>query len=79
MTSQTPEFGTASPIAVSPRSAIIGPVAANTAFVMEITLVPLLLPAIQMQFGLSIGELAWVFNLYGIAVAVGVLLGGVVW
>lgn len=43
---------------------------------MELTLVPLLLPAIQQQFGLSIGELAWVFNSYGIAVAIGVLLGG---
>jgi MFS family permease len=43
---------------------------------MELTLVPLLLPAIQRDFGLSIGELAWVFNSYGIAVAIGVLLGG---
>lgn len=43
---------------------------------MELTLVPLLLPAIQQEFGLSIGELAWVFNSYGIAVAIGVLLGG---
>jgi MFS family permease len=43
---------------------------------MELTLVPLLLPAIQQHFGLSIGQLAWVFNSYGIAVAVGVLLGG---
>lgn len=43
---------------------------------MELTLVPLLLPAIQAQFDLSIGEVAWVFNSYGIAVAVGVLVGG---
>jgi predicted MFS family arabinose efflux permease len=43
---------------------------------MELTMVPLLLPAIQQQFGLSISELAWVFNSYGIAVAIGVLLGG---
>nr|WP_306115083.1 MFS transporter [Roseovarius sp. MMSF_3305] len=43
---------------------------------MELTLVPLLLPTIQMQFGLSIGELTWVFNSYGSAVAIGVLLGG---
>lgn len=43
---------------------------------MELTLVPLLLPAIQRQFGLSISELAWVFNAYGVAVAFGVLLGG---
>lgn len=61
---------------VSPRSAIIGPVAANIAFVIELTLVPLLLPSIQLQFDLSISELAWVFNSYGIAVALGVLLGG---
>ncbi|WP_299829848.1 MFS transporter [uncultured Roseobacter sp.] len=59
-----------------PRKAIIGPVAANVAFVMELTLVPLLLPAIQLHFDLSISELAWVFNSYSIAVAVGVLLGG---
>lgn len=76
MASHTPEIDKAAPVAVSPRRAIIGPIAANIAFVMELTLVPLLLPAIQSQFGLSIGELAWVFNAYGIAVAVGVLLGG---
>lgn len=58
------------------RAAVVGPIAANIAFVMELTLVPLLLPAIQLQFNLSIGDLAWVFNSYGIAVAVGVLLGG---
>lgn len=43
---------------------------------MELTLVPLLLPSIQSELGLSIGQLAWVFNSYGIAVAIGVLLGG---
>jgi len=48
----------------------------SIAFVMELTLVPLLLPAIQSQFDLSISEVAWVFNSYGAAVAVGVLLGG---
>lgn len=53
-----------------------GPIAASVAFVMELTLVPLLLPAIQLEFGLSAGELAWAFNSYGIAVAIGVLLGG---
>ena len=76
MTSQTPEIDKVRLVAVSRRSAIIGPIAANIAFVLELTLVPLLLPAIQVQFGLSISELAWVFNSYGIAVAVGVLLGG---
>lgn len=43
---------------------------------MELTLVPLLLPSIQEQFDLTITQLAWVFNSYGMAVAVGVLLGG---
>ena len=76
MTSHTPEIDKAGPVAVLPRRVIIGPIAANIAFVMELTLVPLLLPVIQLQFGLSIGELAWVFNSYGIAVAGGVLLGG---
>ena len=61
---------------VIPRMAIVGPIAANVAFVMELTLVPLLLPAIQEQFGLSIGDLGWVFNSYGFAVAIGVLFGG---
>jgi predicted MFS family arabinose efflux permease len=59
-----------------PRAAIIGPIAAYIAFVMELTLVPLLLPAIQSQFGLSVGSLAWVFNSYGAAVAIGVLFCG---
>jgi predicted MFS family arabinose efflux permease len=61
---------------VSPRIAIIGPIAAYIAFVLELTLVPLLLPAMQSRFGLSVGDLAWVFNAYGISVAVGVLFGG---
>lgn len=59
----------------SPR-ATYGSIAVSVAFVMELTLVPLLLPSIQQQFDLSIGELAWVFNSYGVAVAIGVLLGG---
>ena len=53
-----------------------GSIAVSAAFVMELTLVPLLLPAIQQEFGLSVAELAWVFNAYGFAVAIGVLLGG---
>lgn len=76
MSPQTPDVESAELVALSPREAIAGPIAANIAFVMELTMVPLLLPAIQLQFGLSIGDLAWVFNAYGIAVAVGVLLGG---
>lgn len=62
--------------AVSPRIAIIGTIAAYIAFVAELTLVPLLLPAIQSEFGLSVGDLAWVFNSYGISVAIGVVFGG---
>lgn len=76
MTSHMPDIEKTASTAASPRKAIFGPIVANVAFVMELTLVPLLLPAIQMQFDLSIGELAWVFNAYGIAVAIGVLLGG---
>lgn len=72
----SPQTQMPDPVATSPHLAIIGPIAANIAFVMELTLVPLLLSAIQLQFSLSIGDLAWVFNSYGIAVAVGVLLGG---
>ncbi len=48
----------------------------SIAFVMELTLVPLFLPTIKAEFGLSIRELAWFFNAYGIAVAIGVLVGG---
>lgn len=59
-----------------PRLAIIGPIAAYLAFVMDLTIIPLLLPDIQSQFGLSVGDLAWVFNSYGAAVAVGVLFCG---
>lgn len=76
MTSYTTEIDKAGSVALSTRRAIIGPIAANIAFVMELTLVPLLLPAIQSEFGLSIGGLAWVFNSYGVAVAIGVFLGG---
>lgn len=61
---------------MSSRSAIYGSIAASIAFVMELTLVPLLLPVIQTQLDLSIGDLAWVFNSYGVAVAAGVLVGG---
>lgn len=63
-------------ILVSSQKAIIGSIAVSIAFVMELTLVPLLLPVIQRELGLSISELAWVFNSYGFAVAFGVLLGG---
>ncbi len=76
MSSHSTDIDKARLVSLSTRTAIFGPIAANIAFVMELTLVPLLLPAIQLQFGLSISELAWVFNSYGIAVALGVLAGG---
>ncbi|MDJ0821600.1 MAG: MFS transporter [Paracoccaceae bacterium] len=59
-----------------PLWAVVGPIAASAAFVLELTLTPLLLPAIQVAFALSDSQLAWVFNAYGAAVAAGVLLGG---
>jgi MFS family permease len=58
------------------RRAVVGSIAISIAFVMELTLVPLVLPAIQADFGLSVSQLANVFNSYGFAVALGVLLGG---
>ena len=61
---------------VSSRRAIIGSIAVSIAFVMELTLVPLVLPAIQAEFDLDVITLAWVFNAYSISVAAGVLLGG---
>lgn len=60
----------------SSHKPLIGAILANTAFVVELTLVPMLLPAIQSQFGLSISALAWVFNAFAVAVTLGVLLGG---
>ena len=60
----------------SPLRIILGPIAAQVAFVFELTLVPLILPAMMVEFALTMGELAHVFTSYGIAVAVGVLLGG---
>ena len=60
----------------SSRRAIAGSIAVSIAFVIELTLVPLILPAIQTQFGWDISTVAWVFNSYGISVAFGVLIGG---
>lgn len=58
---------------VAPLIAIMGPVSVQIAFVMELTLVPILLPSIQADFGLSLGQVAWVFNAYSTAMAVGIL------
>jgi MFS family permease len=63
-------------MSVTSRKTIFGSIAVGVAFVMELTLVPLLLPSIQEQFNLTLNQLAWVFNSYGMAVALGVLLGG---
>lgn len=76
MSSLAQEIEKADTVTVLPHTAVLGPMVANIAFVIELTLVPLLLPAIQLNFSLTIGDLAWVFNSYGIAVAVGVILGG---
>ncbi|MDU8910162.1 MFS transporter [Aestuariicoccus sp. MJ-SS9] len=55
---------------------IASPIMASIAFVMELTLVPLLLPSIRDSYGLGIGELAWFFNSYAASMALGVILGG---
>ena len=54
----------------------IGAITASVAFVMELTLFPLLLSVIKSDLGLTVGEMAWVFNAYAIAVAVAVLSSG---
>ncbi|KIC48207.1 MFS transporter [Tateyamaria sp. ANG-S1] len=58
---------------VATRIAILGPVSAQIAFVMELTLVPVLLPSIQADLGLSLLEIALVFNAYSIAMAAGIV------
>lgn len=60
----------------SSRGTIVGSIGVSIAFVMELTVVPLLLPSIQTEFDLTISQVAWFYNSYGIAVAIGVLLGG---
>ncbi|MFZ5965492.1 MFS transporter [Thalassococcus sp. BH17M4-6] len=63
-------------MSVTPYRTIASPIVASTAFVMELTLVPLLLPIIQSGYDLTVGDIAWFFNVYGIAVALGVIAGG---
>ena len=60
------------------RRTIISSIAASIAFVMELTLVPLVLPAIQTFYDLTLSHVAWVFNSYGISVALGVIVGGLI-
>lgn len=57
---------------------LIGAIVASIAFVMELTLLPLLLAEFQQELGLGVSELAWVFNAYAIALAIAVLAGGVI-
>jgi predicted MFS family arabinose efflux permease len=71
--SSRPEFAQDDTTKVATRLAILGPVSAQIAFVLELTLVPVLLPSIQAEFGLSLLETAWVFNAYSIAMALGIV------
>lgn len=57
---------------------LTGAIVASIAFVMELTLLPLLLTDIQQDLGLSVSALAWVFNAYAIALAIAVLAGGLI-
>ncbi|WP_049641350.1 MFS transporter [Candidatus Rhodobacter oscarellae] len=52
------------------------PILASTAYVVELSFVPLVLPSLQTEFGLTRAALAWIFNAYVAAVAIGVLVGG---
>jgi predicted MFS family arabinose efflux permease len=71
--SSRPDFAQGEATKVATRIAILGPVSAQIAFVLELTLVPVLLPSIQAEFGLSLLETAWVFNAYSTAMAVGII------
>lgn len=59
-----------------PDGLTIGAITAGVAFVMELTLLPLLLSAIKEAFELSLVDLAWVFNAYAVAIAITVLCSG---
>lgn len=54
----------------------VGSIAVSMMFVVELTLVPLLLSSIQNHLDLSFGKLAWIFNSYGFCVALGVIGAG---
>ena len=56
--------------------AIVGIILASVVFVLEMTLVPLLLSTMQGDLQLTTAQLVWVFNSYSFAVAVFVLIGG---
>ncbi|MDA7429574.1 MFS transporter [Primorskyibacter aestuariivivens] len=55
---------------------VASPIIGSVAFVLELTLVPLVLVSIKESLLLSTDDIAWVFNGYALAVAVTVLLGG---
>lgn len=55
---------------------VASPIIGSVAFVLELTLVPLVLVSIKQSLVLSTDDIAWVFNGYALAVAVTVLLGG---
>lgn len=59
-----------------PNSLTVGAITASLAFIMELSLLPLILNAIKIDLALSVGGLAWVFNGYAIAVALAVLCVG---
>ena len=57
---------------------LLGTIVTSIAFVMELTLLPLLLGAIQQEFSLSLSELSWVFNAYAFTIALAVITGGLI-
>ncbi|NNE86887.1 MAG: MFS transporter [Silicimonas sp.] len=57
---------------------VFGTIIASIAFVMELTLLPLILGPIQQDLGLSLSQLSWVFNTYAFAVAAAVLVTGMI-
>lgn len=57
---------------------VVGTMTASIAFVMELTLIPVLLGTVQADLGISVSELSWVFNSYAIAVAIAVLASGLI-
>jgi len=63
-------------ISVKSLGSISAVILASIAFVMELVLVPLSLTAIQAELSLTLIEISWFFNIYAIAVAISVLLGG---
>jgi len=57
-------------------ASIVAPTVASSAYVLEIALFPIAMPGLERVFGLARGDLVLLANVYGIAVAGAVLLGG---